>query len=97
MSHVRDAMLDKKIRVFEDTKLEKTEDVGELLEILKRTALSVVIFSKKFADSSWCLDEVNTIVESMEEFKHKTLPVFYEVDWTTVVGDKLSLDQKETP
>ncbi|CAN1233077.1 Disease resistance protein RUN1 [Linum perenne] len=88
MTHVKQAMLDQKIRVFVDTMLQKTEDVGELLEILKRTAVSVVIFSEKFADSSWCLDEVNTIVQSIEEFNHKTLPVFYNVDWTTVAGDE---------
>ncbi|CAN1176942.1 Putative disease resistance protein At4g11170 [Linum perenne] len=90
MTHVKQAMLDQKIRVFVDTMLQKTEDVGELLEILKRTAVSVVIFSEKFADSSWCLDEVNTIVQSIEEFNHKTLPVFYNVDWTTVAGDEFS-------
>ncbi|CAL1384929.1 unnamed protein product [Linum trigynum] len=50
-----------KIRVFIDDMLDKTESIDELIPVLKRSALSIVIFSDKFADSSWCLDEVATI------------------------------------
>ncbi|CAN0920429.1 Disease resistance-like protein DSC1 [Linum grandiflorum] len=87
MSHLEQAMRAKKIRVFVDTMLQVTQDIGELLQILTRTAVSVVIFSGKFADSSWCLDEVYTIAQSVENLGHRAIPVFYNVDWTTVVGD----------
>ncbi|CAN1731505.1 Disease resistance-like protein DSC1 [Linum perenne] len=57
-SHLMKALTDKQIKTFIDNKLEKTESIDELISILQRSALSVVVFSKKFADSVWCLDEV---------------------------------------
>ncbi|CAN0928888.1 Disease resistance protein RLM3, partial [Linum grandiflorum] len=62
-------------------------DIGELLRILERTAVSVVIFSGKFADSPWCLDEVYTIAQSIKKYGQRALPVFYQVDWTTVAAE----------
>ncbi|CAN0892528.1 Disease resistance protein RUN1, partial [Linum grandiflorum] len=87
MPYLEKAMNAKKIRVFVDTMLSVTEDIGELLRKLERTAVSVVIFSCKFADSPWCLDEVRTIAQSIKKYGHRALPVFYQVDWTTVAGD----------
>ncbi|CAL1403503.1 unnamed protein product [Linum trigynum] len=87
MSHLREALREKQIRFFVDTMLTVTEDINELLSVLGRSAVSVVIFSEKFADSTWCLDEVDTIVRSVDQFGHRVLPVFYRVDWTAVAGD----------
>ncbi|CAN1770955.1 Disease resistance-like protein DSC1 [Linum perenne] len=61
--------------------------MGELLRILQRTAVSVVIFSSQFADSSLCLDEVHTVAQCVQNWRHRALPIFYNVDWTTVAGD----------
>ncbi|CAN1731516.1 Disease resistance-like protein DSC1 [Linum perenne] len=60
-SHLMKAMSNKQIKTFIDNKLEKTESIDELISILQRSALSVVVFSEKFADSIWCLEEVVTI------------------------------------
>ncbi|CAN1731514.1 Disease resistance-like protein DSC1 [Linum perenne] len=60
-SHLMKALSDKQIKTFIDNKLEKTESIDELISILQRSALSVVVFSKKFADSVWCLDEVRLL------------------------------------
>ncbi|CAI0540607.1 unnamed protein product [Linum tenue] len=78
--HLMAALRDRQIKAFIDDMLDKTESIDELISALKRSALSVVIFSENFADSSWCLDEVATISRSMEEFGHRVLPVFYKVD-----------------
>ncbi|CAN1194180.1 Putative disease resistance protein At4g11170 [Linum perenne] len=87
VNHLELAMTDKKINYFIDTKLQVTKDINELHRFLERTAISVVVFSEKFADSSWCLDEVHTVVQSMTQFGHRTLPVFFRVDWTTITAD----------
>nr|AAK28808.1 resistance-like protein P3-A [Linum usitatissimum] len=79
-SHLLSALSDKKIRAFIDEKLEKTESIDELISILQRCPLSVVVFSERFADSIWCLEEVVTIAERMEKVGHRVLPVFYKVD-----------------
>ncbi|CAN1356417.1 Disease resistance-like protein DSC1 [Linum perenne] len=86
-SHLAGQLDEKGIRVFTDDKLKRTEDIGELLSILARSAISVVIFSENFADSSWCLDEVATIAERMEHFGHRVLPVFYRVNPDDVSDD----------
>ncbi|CAI0391153.1 unnamed protein product [Linum tenue] len=86
-SHLMAALSDKKIKAFIDTMLRKTESIDELLSVLQRSTLSIVIFSEKFADSPWCLDEVATIVQSIEIFGHRALPVFYKVGWSDVAGD----------
>ncbi|CAI0453482.1 unnamed protein product [Linum tenue] len=90
-SHVMAALSDKKIRTFIDTMLGKGESIAELLSVLKRSAVSVIIFSERFADSPWCLDEVATIARSMKEFGHRVIPVFYNVDPSEVDGDTKSV------
>ncbi|CAN1147742.1 Disease resistance protein RUN1 [Linum perenne] len=100
-SFVQPTLTDNQIKTFIDTMLEKTECIDELLSILKRSAISVVIFSKKFADSRWCLDEVAAIAKSMDQFGHRTLPVFYKVDPSDVSGPSGSyakmIDEKIKP
>ncbi|CAN1255545.1 Disease resistance protein RUN1 [Linum perenne] len=86
-SHLMNAISTKQIRTFIDDKLEKTKSIDELVSILQRSALSVVVFSDKFADSSWCLDEVATIAPRMAKFGHRILPVFYNVDPSDVTDD----------
>ncbi|CAN0892253.1 TMV resistance protein N [Linum grandiflorum] len=66
-SHLMAALSDRKIRTFIDDKLEKTKSIDELISILEKSALSVVVFSEKFADSVWCLEEVATIARKMME------------------------------
>ncbi|CAN1767778.1 Disease resistance-like protein DSC1 [Linum perenne] len=78
-SHLISALFNTQIRAFVDRDHKKTESLGELLTILEKSAISLVIFSKKFADSAWCLEEVATIAQSMEKFGHRVLPVFYKV------------------
>ncbi|CAN1173067.1 Disease resistance protein RPV1 [Linum perenne] len=87
ISHLKDALSKMQIRTFIDDMLEKTKSIDELISILQRSALSVVVFSKKFADSTWCLDEVATIAPRMAEFGHRVLPIFYNVDPSDVTSD----------
>ncbi|CAN1759214.1 Disease resistance-like protein DSC1 [Linum perenne] len=86
-SHLMGALSGKQIRTFIDDMLEKTESIDELISILERSALSVVVFSEKFADSVWCLEEVVTIARRMKEFGHRVLPIFYKVDPSDVIDD----------
>ncbi|CAL1363872.1 unnamed protein product [Linum trigynum] len=81
------ALSDTKIKAFIDTLLRKTESIDELLAVLQRSALSIVVFSDNFADSPWCLNEVDTIAQSMAMFGHRALPVFYKISWSDVAGD----------
>ncbi|CAN1784501.1 Disease resistance protein RUN1 [Linum perenne] len=78
-SHLMAALSDKQIKTFIDDNLNKTDSINQLISILERCALSVVVFSHKFADSVWCLEEVVAIARKMAESGHLVLPIFYKV------------------
>ncbi|KAG5545352.1 hypothetical protein RHGRI_017727 [Rhododendron griersonianum] len=42
--------------------------------------MSIVILSKNYASSSWCLDELVMILKCKSTSEHEVLPVFYDVD-----------------
>ncbi|KAH1239263.1 TMV resistance protein N [Glycine max] len=46
----------------------------------RKPNLSVIIFSKKFATSKWCLDEVVKILECKERRKQIVVPIFYHIE-----------------
>lgn len=79
-SYIAGHLREQGLQVFTDDMFERTENIDELLFILASSAISVVIFSESFAESSWCLDEVATIAERMGSVGHQVLlPVFYKV------------------
>ncbi|XP_031477938.1 disease resistance protein Roq1-like [Nymphaea colorata] len=57
-------------------KLEKGEEINKLLEYIDRSKIVVPIFSKRFAESKWCLKEVTKSVECGKEI----IPVFFGVE-----------------
>ncbi|KAL2327767.1 hypothetical protein Fmac_021194 [Flemingia macrophylla] len=68
--------------VFKDDKrLEKGESISEqLLQAIKGSRLSIIVFSKNYASSSWCLDEMAAIADFKQESHQTVFPVFYDVD-----------------
>ncbi|XP_075671855.1 toll/interleukin-1 receptor-like protein [Castanea sativa] len=86
-----DALVEKKISTFKDDKvLERGKPIPpELLKAIEGSRFSVVIFSKNYASSSWCLDELTKIVDCRREKKgHTIFPVFYDVEPTEVRKQK---------
>jgi hypothetical protein len=56
-------------------------DLGEdLKETIKMSKISIVLFSKEYLCSSWCLEELVMILECREKWGMIVLPIFYEVD-----------------
>ncbi|XP_027343022.1 probable disease resistance protein At1g61190 [Abrus precatorius] len=47
--------------------------------LIKASRLSIIVFSKNYAYSSWCLDELVTILECMKKKHQEVLPIFYKV------------------
>ncbi|KAL6213975.1 hypothetical protein ACLB2K_013413 [Fragaria x ananassa] len=67
------------IKTFKD---DRELDIGstislELLSAIRESQLAIVVLSPHYASSTWCLDELTTIIESMEP-RNAILPIFYE-------------------
>ncbi|CAN6582545.1 unnamed protein product [Malus baccata var. baccata] len=66
----------------DDDELERGEDIKPgLQKAIQQSRTSVVVFSKDYASSRWCLDELVLILERKRTTSdHVVLPVFYDVD-----------------
>ncbi|XP_050117116.1 disease resistance protein RUN1-like [Malus sylvestris] len=66
----------------DDDELERGEDIKPgLQKAIQLSRTSVVVFSKDYASSRWCLDELVLILERKRTTSdYVVLPVFYDVD-----------------
>ncbi|CAL5353877.1 unnamed protein product [Camellia sinensis] len=76
----------------DDTKLKRGEDIrSELPKAIEESSISIIVFSKHYAMSKWCLDELVQIMECRKTFNQIVLPIFYDVDPYHVRAQKKSL------
>ncbi|XP_059665316.1 disease resistance protein RUN1-like [Cornus florida] len=81
VDHLYVALQQKGIYTFkDDEKREKGISISpELRKAIKESRFAIVVFSKSYATSSWCLDELAEIIECNKNGQ-TVLPVFYNVD-----------------
>lgn len=101
-SHLFAALSRKKVKTFIDDELKRGHEISPaLLAAIEGANISVVIFSKDYASSKWCLDELVKILECHKMNGQKVLPVFYHVDPSDVrkqtgrVGDAFVVHEKQ--
>ncbi|XP_039032323.1 TMV resistance protein N-like [Hibiscus syriacus] len=80
--HLYDALQRSGIVTFRDEpELEAGEEIApELFKAIQQSWCSVIVFSKTYTFSSWCLEELAEIVKQKLEKVHKIFPIFYDVD-----------------
>ncbi|XP_021802100.1 TMV resistance protein N-like [Prunus avium] len=81
--HLFTALVNAGFRTFrDDDELERGEDIKpELQKAIKHSRTSVIVFSKDYASSRWCLDELVMILERKRTSPdYVVLPVFYDVN-----------------
>ncbi|XP_040998647.1 disease resistance protein RPV1-like isoform X1 [Juglans microcarpa x Juglans regia] len=84
-AHLLQALDRKKINTYIDYKLRSGEEISEeLLKAIECSRISIVVLSKNYASSTWCLDELMKILECRKTKQQKVLPVFYGVNPTDV-------------
>jgi hypothetical protein len=84
--HLYKALNDKGIVTFRDEeKLERGKSISpELFKAIEESRFAIVILSRTYASSTWCLDELVKIIECMKVMKTTVLPIFYDVDPSNV-------------
>ncbi|KAH0711347.1 hypothetical protein KY289_007306 [Solanum tuberosum] len=80
-SHLYEGLKNKGIFTFQDDKrLENGDSIPEeLLKAIEESQVALVIFSKNYATSRWCLNELVKIMECKEVNEQIVIPVFYDV------------------
>ena len=81
IAHLEAAFKQKGINTYIDNALKRGENISPaLLKAIEESRISVIVLSQNYASSSWCLDELATILECKERKGQIVLPVFYKVD-----------------
>ncbi|QHN78251.1 disease resistance protein Roq1-like [Arachis hypogaea] len=81
-SHLYSALSRNGIKAYmDDEGLEKGRDVWpSLSQAIEDSHVAIVVFSKNYASSRWCLEELVKVLECRKKMGQVVIPVFYEVD-----------------
>ncbi|KAM3201438.1 hypothetical protein P3L10_033801 [Capsicum annuum] len=71
---------------LDDKRIADGESISEELpKAIEESQFALVVFSKNFATSKWCLNELVKIMECNKEENGQTaIPIFYDVDQSHV-------------
>ena len=84
-NHLYAALNQKGIYTFrDDKKLERGKRISELFKAIEDSRFTIVVLSKNYASSTWCLDELVKIMECQKKMGQIVLPIFYDVEPTVV-------------
>ncbi|XP_048620999.1 disease resistance protein RML1B-like isoform X4 [Brassica napus] len=77
--------------MFDDQEIERSATIApSLTKAIKESRISIVILSKKYASSGWCLDELAEILECRRAMGQIVMTIFYGVEPSHVrkqIGD----------
>lgn len=80
--HLYTALKHKGIFTFrDDEKVERGKLISpEISKAIEKSRFAIVVLSKNYASSTWCLNELAKIIKCTKETGITILPVFYYVD-----------------
>ncbi|XP_059665718.1 TMV resistance protein N-like [Cornus florida] len=86
VDHLYYALSLKSIYTFkDDEQLSGGEEISPALrKAIEESRISVIVFSKNYASSRWCLDELAIILECKNKMGQTVFPIFYDVEPTHV-------------
>ncbi|CAK8566893.1 unnamed protein product [Lathyrus sativus] len=80
-SHLYEALNKKVLTFIDNIELEKGDEISSALnKAIEESDASVVIFSKDYASSKWCLNELVKILECKRDRRQIVIPVFYDIE-----------------
>jgi hypothetical protein len=82
IDHLYSSLVRVGIRIFrDDEELPRGETISAgLLNAIQESRIFIIVFSKDFASSSWCLDELVEIVGLRKTIGRTLLPIFYHIE-----------------
>nr|AXU93535.1 RPP4/RPP5-like protein [Arabidopsis thaliana] len=84
LSHLLKELRGKAI-TFIDDEIERSRPIApELLSAIKESRIAIVIFSKNYASSTWCLNELVEIHKCYTNLNQMVIPIFFHVDASEV-------------
>jgi hypothetical protein len=79
-AHLYEALRRNGISTFMDTKLRSGDEISPaLLKAIEESETSIIVLSKNYASSGWCLDELKKILDCRKTRGQRVLPLFYDV------------------
>ncbi|KAK2976637.1 hypothetical protein RJ640_024171, partial [Escallonia rubra] len=80
--HLYTALVQAGLSVFRDNdEIERGGNLKrELDRAIKGSQIAIIVFSKDYASSKWCLDELAMILDCKDTSRHTVFPVFYDVE-----------------
>lgn len=81
-SHLHASLQNSGIIVFrDDDSLRRGDQIStSLVRAIEESRIAVVVFSRNYAGSKWCMNELDKIMECYRTIGLLVLPVFYDVD-----------------
>ncbi|XP_028754873.1 disease resistance protein RLM3-like [Neltuma alba] len=84
-SYLYEALCDANLQTFMDHRLRKGDHISPLLlKTIEESEISLIIFSKDYASSTCCLDELVHIMNCRDKYKRVVIPIFYDIDPSNV-------------
>ncbi|MFS7959099.1 putative TIR domain, P-loop containing nucleoside triphosphate hydrolase [Helianthus anomalus] len=95
VDHLYTALQHKGIYTYKDDEtLPRGDSIGPaLLTAIQESRIAVVVFSKNYAYSSWCLTELAHIIKCMDKREQIVMPIFYHVDPSDVKKSKRKYEE----
>ncbi|XP_028793832.1 TMV resistance protein N-like [Neltuma alba] len=80
-NHLYAALKNEGLRTFRDEEgLERGESINpSLVEAIEESRFAIIVLSPNYASSTWCLDELQKILQLKEETSLQVFPIFYGV------------------
>ncbi|KAG6676522.1 hypothetical protein I3842_15G156200 [Carya illinoinensis] len=95
IAHLHHALLQNGIHTYiDEDELRRGDEISPaLLQAIENSRLSIIVLSKNYASSTWCLDELLNILNCKETKQQIVLPIFYHVNPSEVRNQRGSFGE----